>query len=425
MEDEYVQDLILSAFAKRPHWGVITQIPSNKSDVDDSKKEDESKECNYDLHWGEYEHINWFSSAFTAEKTVVSCYYNRKGMIRKGNLASILEKWQSKYKGIKKPLAPKSYVLRLPILPSMDDVSDGQDAHKETVMDQKFVAAFEKSYIDSGFPGFSNPSNQDSSNENNRQMSNEPNQVFILKPSVTNQANGISLVRSKTQLQQAIYKSDAVQLAGDFVLQQYIPPLLLDKRKFHLRVFMLLHGNVTALVYPDFLAIFSLEPYENADLDNTRAHLTNIAHQEVLSLDDQHRCMRRFDETKQDMLDAGLVETIEEATEKIDLVQKRVYEIIAEMVEAVTAELTFVCKNNCFELFGLDFMIDPEWNTWLLEANAEPDLSKAGDRLQCVIDQMLQETLEVVVDNNPKFGVKDEDKQTNFVKVFERKGRSF
>merc|ERR1712070_968879 len=111
--------------------------------------------------------------------------------------------------------------------------------------------------------------------------------------------------------------------------------------------------------------------------------------------------------------------------EKIQSIKARVYEIVAEMVEACTSELTFVCKKNCFELFGLDFMIDPEWNTWLLEANAEPDLSKAGDRLQCVIDQMLEETAELVIDSDTRFGDIREDHETSFVKVFEKKGRSF
>ena len=417
MDDEYVQNLILSNFAKKQHWQVLTKADidwSNDNDDDRNKKTMEN--TRYDFHWGEYEHIDFFSSGFTSEETVVSCYYNRKGMIRKGNLALILEKWQSKYKGIKIPIAPKSYVLRLPILESDLNLDSNSNSNSNSTQTSKQLEqAIDEALSNSGFSGFSEMSKKQ----------NESNSVFILKPSVTNQANGISLIPSKIQLYNAISKSDAVQRAGDFVLQQYIPPLLLDKRKFHLRVFLLLHGNITALVYPDFLAIFSLEAYENAPLENTRAHLTNIAHQEILSLEDQHKCMRRFDETIDDMLNAKLVTNKEEAKERIDFVQHRVYDIIAEMVEAVTSELTFVSKNNCFELFGLDFMIDPDWNVWLLEANAEPDLSKAGDRLQGLIDNMLEDTLEEVTTNNPKFATDDERKSTRFVKVFERKGRSF
>jgi tubulin--tyrosine ligase len=248
-----------------------------------------------------------------------------------------------------------------------------------------------------------------------------------LKPSITNQAIGISLVTNVNQLRSVLYNADPIQQAGDFVLQTYLPPLLLDGRKFHLRVFMILVGNITAYVDPHFLAIFSLRQYNGAGLDDTRAHLTNIAHQDVQSIEDQHRCMRLFDETTQDMVDASLVSSIGEANSRISDIRQRVYEIVSETVEAVTSELTFSSKNNCFEIFGLDFMIDKEWNTWLLEANAEPDLSKAGDRLQHVIDRMLLNTLSVVMsDNDWRFSYDNSSRKENhLVKVYDRRGRSF
>lgn len=36
-------------------------------------------------------------------------------------------------------------------------------------------------------------------------------------------------------------------------------------------------------------------------------------------------------------------------------------------MEAVSTELTFFTLPNCFELFGFDFLVDAEWNVWLLE----------------------------------------------------------
>jgi tubulin--tyrosine ligase len=38
-----------------------------------------------------------------------------------------------------------------------------------------------------------------------------------------------------------------------------------------------------------------------------------------------------------------------------------------ECFEAVSAELTFFSLPNCFELFGLDLLLDEDWNVWLLE----------------------------------------------------------
>jgi len=341
-----------------------------------------------------------------------------------------LEKWYAKYKDTKIRVAPKSYILKLPVSEE-DELNNRRECETNNDISHVFLNEFHQTLKESGFQGFGHDGHDDDciiSNENEELLqfstkvddNHNDEEVWILKPSVTNQANGICLVTSQKELLNAIYRADPLQRAGDFVLQQYISPLLLDGRKFHLRVFMLLHGNLTAYVSSDFLAIFSLEQYKGASFDNTRAHLTNIAHQEVLSINDQHKCMRLFDETKQDMVESLLeVGNIEEATSKVQEVKSRVYEIISETIEAVSCELTFTSKKNCFEMFGLDFMIDPSWNIWLLEANAEPDLSKAGERLQPVIDKLLIEALEIVVDQNI------EEEKSSFVKVFERLGRSY
>jgi hypothetical protein len=420
MDDEYVQNLILKSFAtKKPHWKVVTKVPrkaGEDEDEDGNKQQQQLRaenDENYHFHWGEYEDMDWFGSLFMSEQVLVSCYYNRKGLIRKGNLAHTLEKWHVKKRGQRARIAPHSYVLTLPSLAhSGTHKNNDHNEESKEPPSSKFISVFEHALDQSGHPGFSDTSKE----------------TWIVKPSVTNQAQGIRLVQSHDQLVQVIHDADLVQQAGDFVLQEYIPPLLLDGRKFHLRVFVVLQGNLTAYVLPEFLAIFSLEPYDANNIANTRAHLTNIAHQEVLSLDDQHKCMRRFSETKQDMVDSGVAATLEEAGERITQVQTRVYEIVAETIEAVSSELTFTSKTNCFEIFGFDFMIDPSWNTWLLEANAEPDLSKAGDRLQPIIDQLLLETLDLVVGQDQRFAnSKDEttSTETSFVKVYERTGRGY
>jgi hypothetical protein len=150
VEDEYVKNIILDGFrTDRPHWEVITQLPTNNNET-------------YHFHWGEYEHIEWFHNRFHAEEIIVSCYYNRKGLIRKGNLAQILEKWQAKYKGKRLPIAPKSFVLRLPLLShthheSNHHLNNGEVDSSSCIkvddesMSEEFVVAFEKAVHESGF----------------------------------------------------------------------------------------------------------------------------------------------------------------------------------------------------------------------------------------------------------------------------------
>ena len=68
---------------------------------------------------------------------------------------------------------------------------------------------------------------------------------------------------------------------------------------------------------------------------------------------------------------------------------------------------------NCFELFGLDFMIDSDYNVQFLEANPGPDFKQTGDRLKLVIDSLWQETIEIALKKNTSAC-------TNFVKVYSK-----
>mmetsp|Transcript_4680 Transcript_4680/g.6233 ORF Transcript_4680/g.6233 Transcript_4680/m.6233 type:complete len:478 (-) Transcript_4680:109-1542(-) len=383
VNDEYVQRLVVKAFTCRENtgWSVST------------KKEKDEK---YDYHWGEYEDIDWFSCDFESGKMVVSSYYNRKGLNRKGNLVHILSKWQKKYKD-RSSIIPESFVLNV--------VSRKQDrgGNKPTMQD------IEEAIYNSQFPGW--PSEEDTDKERS---------LWIFKPSVTNRADGIRLISGKEDLVQALMNADELALAGGIVLQRYLQPLLINACKFHLRVFVVVVGNIEVYVSPDFLAIFSLQEYDANDLSKSRAHLTNIAYQDIQSMQDQQRCMRAFDETKQDMIKSGLVNNMKEAQEKINSVKQTVYDMVKETLHAVSSELTFQARTNCFEIFGFDFMISPDWNVWLLEANSQPDLAKAGDRLQPIIDKIIADTVTLTTDGNPRFPG-NERNQVSLEKVFSKK----
>lgn len=233
-------------------------------------------------------------------------------------------------------------------------------------------------------------------------------------------ADGIRLISNEQELIHALKTADELALAGGIVLQRYIEPLLINECKFHLRVFVLVVGNIEVYVSPDFLAIFSLEKYTSQDLSNTRAHLTNIAYQEIQSIEDQQRCMRSLDETEKDLVDSGLVDSIPLAQLKIKEIKERVFEMVKDTLEAVSSELTFQARSNCFEIFGFDFMISPDWNIWLLEANSQPDLAKAGDRLQPIIDSIIADTAAITTDGNSRFP-NTFPTDVGLVKVFSRK----
>ena len=50
--------------------------------------------------------------------------------------------------------------------------------------------------------------------------------------------------------------------------------------------------------------------------------------------------------------------------------------------QSVAKKLNPYRRKNCFELFGLDFMLDSDLNCWLIEANTNPCLEESSKLLE-------------------------------------------
>ena len=72
-----------------------------------------------------------------------------------------------------------------------------------------------------------------------------------------------------------------------------------------------------------------------------------------------------------------------------------------DVFTAYENEYTIFCPMaGCFELFGLDFIVDSELNVCLLEINPGPDFKQTGLRLKRVISLLFKETLHLVIGKN-------------------------
>lgn len=55
-------------------------------------------------------------------------------------------------------------------------------------------------------------------------------------------------------------------------------------------------------------------------------------------------------------------------------------------------------REYTFEIFGLDFMIDEEFATWLIEVNTNPCLELSSPLLARIIPNMVENALKIAVD---------------------------
>ena len=55
-------------------------------------------------------------------------------------------------------------------------------------------------------------------------------------------------------------------------------------------------------------------------------------------------------------------------------------------------------RKHCFELFGLDFIIDADRKVWLIEVNENPCLECSSPFLEVIIPRMLDDAFRLTVD---------------------------
>ena len=55
-------------------------------------------------------------------------------------------------------------------------------------------------------------------------------------------------------------------------------------------------------------------------------------------------------------------------------------------------------RKYCFELFGYDFIVDEDFNTWLIEVNTNPCLEESSNLLKEMIPRMIEDMFKLTVD---------------------------
>lgn len=55
-------------------------------------------------------------------------------------------------------------------------------------------------------------------------------------------------------------------------------------------------------------------------------------------------------------------------------------------------------RRGCFELFGYDFILDEDFNTWLIEVNTNPCIEESSKILKVLIPRMIDDMLKISVD---------------------------
>jgi len=73
-------------------------------------------------------------------------------------------------------------------------------------------------------------------------------------------------------------------------------------------------------------------------------------------------------------------------------------EKIVKSLFAVRKTIDPFKRKHCFELFGYDFILDADFNTWLIEVNTNPCLEESSQLLRDMLPRMIEDMLKLTID---------------------------
>ncbi|XP_060790619.1 tubulin polyglutamylase TTLL5 isoform X3 [Neoarius graeffei] len=198
---------------------------------------------------------------------------------------------------------------------------------------------------------------------------------WIIKPVASSRGRGIYLVSSPSQ----------ISLDENILVSRYISnPLLIDDFKFDVRLYVLVtsYDPIVIYVYEEGLTRFATVKYDHAvkNIKNQFMHLTNYSvnkkSSDYVSCDDPE-----VEDYGNKWSMSAMLRYLKQEGKDTALLMRQIEDLIIKAVLSAELQIATACKmfvphrNNCFELYGFDVLIDSNLKPWLLEVNLSPSLA--------------------------------------------------
>mgnify|MGYP002626449802 CR=1 FL=1 len=215
-------------------------------------------------------------------------------------------------------------------------------------------------------------------------------------------------------------KISNINISNELIIQKYLDnPLLYRKRKFDIRCFVLVDWNLNVFFCREGHLKASSFMYDVNNI-NKFIHITNHSFQKKSNKFEQF-------ETGNEISYSEFKKYLQE--EKIplsnfDKIIKKMKFIVKLSFQAVGSNLMRTPDVLSFELFGYDFIVDNEYNPWLLEINNNPGLSISSPVIAKIIPRMMDDAFRLTIDKifNTRYASNCFDKNKNYKSKFKLDG---
>uniref|UniRef100_A0A672UVL7 Tubulin tyrosine ligase like 10 n=2 Tax=Strigops habroptila TaxID=2489341 RepID=A0A672UVL7_STRHB len=235
-------------------------------------------------------------------------------------------------------------------------------------------------------------------------------QIWICKPSCSNQGRGIFLLKNPAAvntLQAKFHRAEEYLLSKRVlyrapqarIVQRYIQqPLLLEGKKFDVRSYLLIACTAPyVLFFAQGYVRLTCVNYDAAS-DDLTVHLTNQYMQKKNSLYSQLK-----DETiwRMEHFNSYVNEKFRKPK---GLPKDWVFTVFTKRMKQIILQCFLAAKHKLdrklgyFDLLGCDFLIDENFKVWLLEMNANPALHTNCEVLKDIIPAIVYESLDLVLE---------------------------
>ena len=210
----------------------------------------------------------------------------------------------------------------------------------------------------------------------------------------------------------------------NIIIQKYIEnPLLYKGRKFDIRIWVLLTHKMKVYVFKEGHLKTCSVKYDITS-NNSFGHITNYSFQKYNLNFEKYEIGNELPFYEfQKYIDEKYPHKNYKI--KIDLM-KQLKEIISLTMKSVKEKINKNNKENMFEIFGYDFMLDEDFNAFLIEINTNPGLEESSPWIKIIIPRMLDDALRLTLDQvfEPKYdfslNYKNEENIKNYKMVLHK-----